>query len=99
MAVHGAEVEQFADERLLDRKSTRLNSSHLGISYAVFCLKKKKHKIDEAHQLSARQYFVQAGAQFLQRESHNASDHQHDIHTSVLMPTARHRHHNIPNAL
>src|ERR1035438_10674065 len=28
-------------ESLLDRKSTRLNSSHLGISYAVFCLKKK----------------------------------------------------------
>src|SRR5258705_5288504 len=26
----------------IDRKSTRLNSSHLGISYAVFCLKKKK---------------------------------------------------------
>src|SRR5262245_62582275 len=29
----------------LDRKSTRLNSSHLGISYAVFCLKKKKKSI------------------------------------------------------
>src|ERR1035441_10890941 len=28
--------------RTIDRKSTRLNSSHLGISYAVFCLKKKK---------------------------------------------------------
>src|SRR5262245_38920322 len=28
---------------LIDRKSTRLNSSHLGISYAVFCLKKKEH--------------------------------------------------------
>src|SRR5258705_6115418 len=28
----------------VDRKSTRLNSSHLGISYAVFCLKKKKKK-------------------------------------------------------
>src|SRR5262245_65761723 len=28
--------------RLADRKSTRLNSSHLGISYAVFCLKKKE---------------------------------------------------------
>src|SRR5690606_41174911 len=27
-----------------DRKSTRLNSSHVKISYAVFCLKKKKHK-------------------------------------------------------
>src|SRR5437899_4031934 len=31
-------------ERYADRKSTRLNSSHLGISYAVFCLKKKKNK-------------------------------------------------------
>src|SRR5205814_10557528 len=30
------------DRRGRDRKSTRLNSSHLGISYAVFCLKKKK---------------------------------------------------------
>src|SRR2546426_7345389 len=29
-----------------DRKSTRLNSSHLVISYAVFCLKKKKKKKD-----------------------------------------------------
>src|SRR5436853_7354756 len=29
-------------ETVRDRKSTRLNSSHLGISYAVFCLKKKK---------------------------------------------------------
>src|SRR5438445_9288161 len=29
-----------------DRKSTRLNSSHANISYAVFCLKKKKKKID-----------------------------------------------------
>src|SRR2546426_7652416 len=29
---------------IVDRKSTRLNSSHLVISYAVFCLKKKKNK-------------------------------------------------------
>src|SRR5205814_10445123 len=34
----------FAHDQHLDRKSTRLNSSHLGISYAVFCLKKKKNK-------------------------------------------------------
>src|SRR2546426_8890751 len=33
-----------AAEPLRDRKSTRLNSSHLVISYAVFCLKKKKKK-------------------------------------------------------
>src|SRR5471030_3391177 len=32
-----------SSSRQRDRKSTRLNSSHLGISYAVFCLKKKKH--------------------------------------------------------
>src|SRR5256886_11250967 len=31
-----------------DRKSTRLNSSHSQISYAVFCLKKKKHNMIEA---------------------------------------------------
>src|SRR3712207_8227109 len=31
----------------LDRKSTRLNSSHANISYAVFCLKKKKNKLDD----------------------------------------------------
>src|SRR5947199_5194731 len=36
-------LRNLADGLLdLDRKSTRLNSSHLGISYAVFCLKKKK---------------------------------------------------------
>src|SRR5699024_12022290 len=29
--------------KYLDRKSTRLNSSHVSISYAVFCLKKKRH--------------------------------------------------------
>src|SRR5690349_24010268 len=32
-----------AAERVQDRKSTRLNSSHVEISYAVFCLKKKKN--------------------------------------------------------
>src|SRR5207245_2615923 len=46
--LHGA--RRFADKksgskgRRQDRKSTRLNSSHGSISYAVFCLKKKKHK-------------------------------------------------------
>src|SRR2546426_5417930 len=35
----------FQEPSELDRKSTRLNSSHLVISYAVFCLKKKKKQI------------------------------------------------------
>src|SRR5690554_7212923 len=34
-----------AEEVDVDRKSTRLNSSHVRISYAVFCLKKKKNKL------------------------------------------------------
>src|SRR3989442_4581617 len=39
----GQQVFKFnQDGKLLDRKSTRLNSSHVRISYAVFCLKKKK---------------------------------------------------------
>src|SRR3989442_9802589 len=33
------------DETQADRKSTRLNSSHVRISYAVFCLKKKKQRL------------------------------------------------------
>src|SRR5215469_18770132 len=44
----GPDAEQgqpwTATYRVLDRKSTRLNSSHVEISYAVFCLKKKKKK-------------------------------------------------------
>src|SRR5688500_20044153 len=34
--------DSLSERKLLDRKSTRLNSSHLVISYAVFCLNKKK---------------------------------------------------------
>src|SRR5690625_3354402 len=41
---HGAQIDRFVSSVLarIDRKSTRLNSSHVAISYAVFCLKKKK---------------------------------------------------------
>src|SRR5256885_16471589 len=38
----GGRAKQFREISGIDRKSTRLNSSHLVISYAVFCLKKKK---------------------------------------------------------
>src|SRR5436190_16514548 len=43
----GAQVggEELERRQFLDRKSTRLNSSHTVISYAVFCLKKKKTHI------------------------------------------------------
>src|SRR5207253_6654637 len=38
---HGGVFREQAAARVGDRKSTRLNSSHVAISYAVFCLKKK----------------------------------------------------------
>src|SRR5256885_8856819 len=40
------------DARVRDRKSTRLNSSHLVISYAVFCLKKKKNNLYPTYSLA-----------------------------------------------
>src|SRR5699024_12381685 len=46
--IHGKFLCLFLKFTLRDRKSTRLNSSHVSISYAVFCLKKKS-KIEEYH--------------------------------------------------
>src|SRR5687768_18192651 len=43
LGLGAADLEVFAED-FQDRKSTRLNSSHGYISYAVFCLKKKKNK-------------------------------------------------------
>src|SRR5437868_15480885 len=45
LADGGFDVVGVGRGHRLDRKSTRLNSSHVSISYAVFCLKKKKKKI------------------------------------------------------
>src|SRR3712207_8204872 len=42
LVCQGSQVGLHAVVEVLDRKSTRLNSSHANISYAVFCLKKKK---------------------------------------------------------
>src|SRR3712207_8167601 len=43
-ARHPCGADPVNDDLEVDRKSTRLNSSHANISYAVFCLKKKKKK-------------------------------------------------------
>src|SRR5690349_24238805 len=45
-------------ERIQDRKSTRLNSSHVEISYAVFCLKKKKKKKKDKESNNNKQYRI-----------------------------------------
>src|SRR5690348_17623885 len=44
IAIKDDVIGEFARKMALDRKSTRLNSSHPSISYAVFCLKKKTNK-------------------------------------------------------
>src|SRR4051812_49823445 len=49
MVYMGGHVSGHVDQ---DRKSTRLNSSHMSISYAVFCLKKKKKTIDHVSDAS-----------------------------------------------
>src|SRR5688572_32261777 len=51
----------LAAVRRADRKSTRLNSSHSQISYAVFCLKKKKKEIRK-HRVTIESYAMPAGS-------------------------------------
>src|SRR3712207_7044893 len=53
-----AVIELAALEDLADRKSTRLNSSHANISYAVFCLKKKKKTINYTSHTFTNKYPV-----------------------------------------
>src|SRR3712207_7600531 len=52
VALVGVEHQPLAVRRPADRKSTRLNSSHANISYAVFCLKKKNNPTSLLHQSS-----------------------------------------------
>src|SRR2546426_9120680 len=47
----GTTLQRLPSTLPKDRKSTRLNSSHLVISYAVFCLKKKKKKYSQSYAL------------------------------------------------
>src|SRR2546430_5577719 len=52
-------VAQRLDVVRLDRKSTRLNSSHSQISYAVFCLKKKKNTTKDRTTLTSTQQQIE----------------------------------------
>src|ERR1039458_366366 len=73
-----------------DRKSTRLNSSHLGISYAVFCLKKKKHNdthtpsTTSAGHLSIAHLYPRAGVRGGPRAVANSEPHA--SHSSLVCP-------------
>src|SRR5438477_7804401 len=65
-------VRSRQGERQGDRKSTRLNSSHMSISYAVFCLKKKRHTL--------RAVLDRCFAEPVRRCRH----HQHTVHVLLL---------------
>src|SRR5437899_8955765 len=54
----GMEKAQEVELGHTDRKSTRLNSSHLGISYAVFCLKKKNKKYPLSYRYKDKRHHV-----------------------------------------
>src|SRR5690349_22189683 len=66
-------------EKRRDRKSTRLNSSHVEISYAVFCLKKKK-KILDADTLE----LANAIAAMIEDPAVEGGELQPELHESVL---------------
>src|SRR5205807_7410570 len=66
-----------ADAAALDRKSTRLNSSHLVISYAVFCLKKKKIYPPFGRRPSHRHLTIQKLDVHASRDRQHAENRRH----------------------
>src|SRR5947199_1667998 len=72
-----------------DRKSTRLNSSHLGISYAVFCLKKKKRKeivrkLDQSKPMAYKDLLRTGTVSSVDRRASGMSQQKHIVIASVL---------------
>src|SRR5690348_17760941 len=59
-----------------DRKSTRLNSSHPSISYAVFCLKKKKTHIHYSYKLTYKYIYDSTIVQPNDRHTNDIQNHQ-----------------------
>src|SRR2546422_6852264 len=64
-----------------DRKSTRLNSSHGYISYAVFCLKKKKNKLEE--------FFIHVCRKAIDAAEPSRDDGLHNPNTSCKLGQQR----------
>src|SRR5690349_23626412 len=63
---HPVRVLGVGEAGVGDRKSTRLNSSHVEISYAVFCLKKKKKTYKSRRPISTARGLLAAGAPVMQ---------------------------------
>src|ERR1039458_941444 len=72
-AVHAEEQRFGGKVHDLDRKSTRLNSSHLGISYAVFCLKKNISDLRRSDGTVELRHLHRRGARFVAHSRSRAS--------------------------
>src|SRR5690606_8501076 len=71
------EAWQASMPSMIDRKSTRLNSSHVKISYAVFCLKKKKRRHDQNQ--SEKRDSEKAAAERMTRKQERNLDEGHGV--------------------
>src|SRR3712207_8584564 len=78
----------------VDRKSTRLNSSHANISYAVFCLKKKKRKPSVKHIHIYPQWFHYPYITTLYARHSTHSYELTSLHYLVLRRRLTHQYHN-----
>src|SRR5437773_5082304 len=69
--------------RILDRKSTRLNSSHITISYAVFCLKKKKENTYIERHVQIQTHMKENTYEDKDTHTHQHLHEQPDVETSA----------------
>src|SRR2546430_3534231 len=91
----------LAARALADRKSTRLNSSHSQISYAVFCLKKKKHNhfvyLDQRNMLLACRKRLGPTLPSPFRNFHQQAVFAIPAHKSIFFSQIKHCHRNPPS--
>src|SRR5256885_7228853 len=75
-----------------DRKSTRLNSSHLVISYAVFCLKKKNKFYEHQHIALEYQYHIHTHSFITASPKYSSSHHLHESTAYDYQSTTHDKH-------
>src|SRR2546430_7046209 len=83
-------LDLFLAQPFGDRKSTRLNSSHSQISYAVFCLKKKKKTPYQIHHQAHMHYALPSGSLFDLSIHHPHAEHLVLIHDYYCLTPLHH---------
>src|SRR5438874_10619036 len=95
-AIIWAVLAVLATVPVLDRKSTRLNTSHVEISYAVFCLKKKKNNNKTTRTATKKTYLK--NIQTYEKHILSHTPHYTSIHVNVpknILTVVSTRHHSI----